>query len=74
MPENSGMLNVIAAKLQNSLQPRNLIKDACWFYMSWAKDPTVKVMLTMLDDIHLVFRDTQGCFEKLTRDIDSNPQ
>jgi hypothetical protein len=50
-----------------------LIKDAHWFYISWIKDPTIKAMLIMLDDIHLTFRDTQGCFEKLTRDINSNP-
>jgi hypothetical protein len=51
----------------------DLIKDAYWFYMSWEKDPTIKAMLTMLDDIHLTFRDTKGGFEKLKRDIDSNP-
>ncbi|HRU02351.1 MAG TPA: DUF262 domain-containing protein, partial [Victivallales bacterium] len=51
----------------------DLIKDAHWFYMSWIKDPTIKSMLTMLDDIHLTFRDTQDCFEKLIRDINSDP-
>ncbi|EYE88173.1 hypothetical protein Q428_09465 [Fervidicella metallireducens AeB] len=51
----------------------DLIKDAYWFYMSWIKDPTVKAMLTMLDDIHLNFKDAEGCFEKLIRNIDSNP-
>lgn len=51
----------------------DLIKDASWFYMSWSKDPTIKAMLVMLDDIHKEFKNTENCFEKLKRDITSNP-
>lgn len=57
----------------NDAKISDLIKDACWFYMSWAKDPTIKAMLVMLDDIHKEFKNTENCFEKLKRDIDSNP-
>ncbi|NRB39198.1 MAG: DUF262 domain-containing protein [Pseudomonadales bacterium] len=32
------------------------IKDAHWFFSIWGNDPTVQSMLTMLDEIHRVFR------------------
>ena len=32
------------------------IKDAHWFFSVWCNDPTVQSMLTMLDEIHRVFK------------------
>ena len=49
------------------------IKDCNWFYEAWDKDPTIKSMLVMLDDIHKVFCDTKGMFEKLTREVNDSP-
>lgn len=31
------------------------IIDSSWFFLSWKRDPTIKSMLTMLDDIHNKF-------------------
>jgi hypothetical protein len=41
------------------------IKDAAWFYLSWQDDPTIKSMLTMLDEIHFKFKDTEGLYRRL---------
>ena len=51
----------------------DLIIDAHWFYMSWEKDPTIKSMLVMLDDIHQEFKNTEDSFDKLKLDIEFNP-
>lgn len=32
------------------------IIDSPWFFLSWKKDPTIKSMLTMLDDIQQIFQ------------------
>lgn len=32
------------------------IIDSSWFFLSWKRDPTIKAMLTMLDDIHNKFQ------------------
>lgn len=34
-----------------------LIIDSSWFFLSWRSDPTIKSMLTMLDDIQQTFQD-----------------
>lgn len=41
------------------------IKDASWFYLSWEDDPTIQSMLTMLDEIHTQFKDTENLYLKL---------
>ncbi|QDO82463.1 DUF262 domain-containing protein [Shewanella psychropiezotolerans] len=45
------------------------IIDAHWFFSVWRNDPTVQSMLTMLDEIHRVFRcnllEGRGLWEKL---------
>lgn len=43
------------------------IIDQNWFVLSWKKDPTVKAILTMLDDIHKHFKDTKDLWEKLDK-------
>lgn len=50
-----------------------VIKDSNWYFRSWDKDPTIKAMLVMVDDIHAKFFDTEDIFDKLIRDIDKNP-
>lgn len=42
------------SKLEGKLSEK--IKDASWFFSVWLNDPTVKSMLTMLDEIHSVFQ------------------
>jgi hypothetical protein len=43
------------------------ITNQNWFMFSWEKDPTIKSMLTMLDTIHSVFRETVGIWGKLNK-------
>lgn len=47
------------------------IKDTSWFYQSWEDDPTIQSMLTMLDEIHTQFKDTDNLYKKLLQT--SNP-
>lgn len=50
----------------------NWIVDQRWFFHSWKKDPTIIAMLTMIRDIHMMFKDSD--FEKLWENIcESNP-
>ena len=42
-----------------------IIENENWFVLSWKKDPTIKSMLNMLDDIHYVFKDIQDIWNKL---------
>jgi uncharacterized protein with ParB-like and HNH nuclease domain len=42
-----------------------IIKDNSWFFLSWKKDPTIKSMLTMLDDIEEKFREKENVWDKL---------
>ncbi len=47
------------------------IKDSDWYYLSWSKDSTINSMLTMLDAIHLKFKNKSSFYNRL---IDgSNP-
>lgn len=41
------------------------IKEQKWFFESWIKDPTIKSMLVMLDEIDLKFNNKGDFFEKL---------
>lgn len=41
------------------------IKNSCWYFLSWSKDPTIQAMLTMLDSIHEKFKKRPDFFEKL---------
>lgn len=41
------------------------ITDQFWFPLDWQKDPTIRAMLVMLDDIQDVFADIDGLWEKL---------
>lgn len=42
------------------------IKNQGWFFSSWINDPTIKSMLTMIDEIHGLFDNvTDICFDRL---------
>ena len=41
------------------------IEDQSWMPLDWQNDPTISSMLTMLDAIHVMFRETSGLWEKL---------
>lgn len=42
-----------------------LIIDSSWFFLSWKRDPTIKSMLTMLDDIQQTFQEETEVWDKL---------
>ena len=46
------------------------VKDTSWFYQSWEDGPTIQSMLTMLDEIHTQFKDTEDLYEKLLQTSD----
>lgn len=50
------------------LKPSENIEDKNWFFQSWKKDPTIQSMLSMINAIHIKFKDTEGLFEKLIND------
>lgn len=54
---------------------KELIVDSNWFHYSWRSDPTVNAMLTMLNDIHALFgnSDVTGWFQMLTRPLNQTP-
>jgi hypothetical protein len=41
------------------------IANSPWFYLSWKNDPTIQSMLTMLNAIHIKFKNKQEYFELL---------
>lgn len=41
------------------------IEDQSWMPLDWQNDPTIASMLTMLDAIHNMFKETSGLWEKL---------
>lgn len=41
------------------------IIDQSWMPLDWKNDPTINAMLNMLDDIHLMFKDTNGLWTLL---------
>ncbi len=49
----------------------DLIADQPWFFRSWALDPTIQAVLTMLDALHDKFGIREGLYELYERLIDS---
>ena len=41
------------------------IRDQYWYPMDWDNDPTIAAMLVMMDDIHSMFKETSGIWERL---------
>lgn len=41
------------------------IQNCGWYYLSWENDPTIRSMLTMLDDIHYKFKGNPEFYERL---------
>jgi len=41
------------------------IVDEPWYFIRWQHDPTISGMLTMLDAIHVLFRDAEGYYHRL---------
>lgn len=41
------------------------IIDSAWFFLFWKKDPTIKSMLVMLDDIHQRFKNEREIWTRL---------
>ena len=44
---------------------RKLVTNQSWFFLNWRLDPTIQSALTMLDAIHLLFKNTKGLFARL---------
>jgi hypothetical protein len=42
------------------------LTDQNWYMYSWDKDPTISSMLVMLNDIHSLFKNESGLWEKIT--------
>ena len=42
-----------------------IITNQPWYFRHWRLDPTIQASLTMLDAIHVHFRETEGCFSRL---------
>lgn len=51
-------------QLKNNALSKTII-DSSWFFLSWKKDPTIKSMLTMLDDIQQKFQGKTEVWDKL---------
>jgi len=63
--ENIDFDNLIDDKISKT------IENQPWFFRSWTKDPTVKSMLNMLDDIHKKFyekKDEENLFDLLVNE------
>ncbi len=41
------------------------LRDREWYFSSWDNDPTVSGMMTMLDAIHVTFKDSSGLWARL---------
>jgi hypothetical protein len=52
-------------RISHKNQLSETIKNSSWFVISWENDSTIKAMLTMLDAIHVKFRDTSDIWAKL---------
>lgn len=53
---------------QDSISTR--IKDANWYFPTWDNDPTIQSMLTMLDAIHEVFKNTKELLYRRLTDFE----
>lgn len=51
---------------QDSRQLVEIIKDQPWFFLSWARDPTVQAMLNMLKKIQHWFNDDEVYYHRLS--------
>lgn len=54
--------DVSAADCQNLV---SMITDQPWYFRSWRFDPTIRSVLSMLDRMHEVFRETSGLYVRL---------
>jgi hypothetical protein len=54
----------IAPEAVDSLS--EMLIDQPWYFRNWKLDPTIQSSLTMLDAIHLRFKDTSGLFARIT--------
>lgn len=45
------------------------ITDQAWMPLDWRNDPTIRAMLRMIDDIHQMFRDTSGLWDRLEQGV-----
>ncbi|MFZ1610315.1 MAG: DUF262 domain-containing protein [Chitinophagales bacterium] len=43
----------------------DVISDLSWFFLSWKNDPTIQSMLVVLDEINIVFHDSNEFYDKL---------
>jgi hypothetical protein len=43
-----------------------MLTDQPWYFRNWRLDPTIQSSLTMLDAIHLRFKDSSGLFDRIT--------
>jgi hypothetical protein len=59
--------SINSANEQNTIS--KYIEDSSWFFNYWKKDPTVRGMLRMLDEIHCEFKlsDKELCWQRLNR-------
>lgn len=59
-------------KITSENQLSETIKNAAWFVISWENDPTISAMLTMLDAIHVKFKDCINLWQKLFETTEGN--
>jgi hypothetical protein len=57
----------------SKLSPSEEIEDSEWFVSGWENDPTIKSVLTMLDDIKAVFNDVENLAQYLSTDNEYKP-
>ncbi len=71
MTNEIDLQNLLPADKDKNNSLSKTIQNCGWYYLSWENDPTIKSMLTMLDDIHKRFK---GCSEFYARLTDTeNP-
>lgn len=59
--------NLVNSKLDFKKTPHEEIQNLSWFYKSYKKDPTIKSMLKMLDDIHERYGDKKQFYSNLQK-------
>ncbi|MFA8451652.1 MAG: DUF262 domain-containing protein [Bacteroidales bacterium] len=60
------MSNLLSPDKEKSNELSKTIMDKGWYYLSWQNDPTIQSMLTMLDAIHLKFKNNPEFYNRLT--------
>lgn len=63
----SKQLNIELLLDEDTTTVSDIIRNSSWFYQSWDNDPTIRGMLTMLDDIDIKFRESKGFYDRLIR-------